>query len=700
MTRSEKILERLEKELQEIKAGVAQVNEDDPQDTVDSTLGTKFTDYVKQVHPKPVSTPPNVEADCNVTGIYKIQDAEQTFNVQFDATFTWIDPSIPYNYSDDDVEDKLEFKDHFIPNIEILGKSQDAEWTVQQPVLLERRSGMCEMKAKFHGDINQGYNMRTFPFDVQYLCINMRMKPLKAIEQKYDGIVGEFQHPLMNNVTHGDDDELLIKRPHWPSPDMDKLTEWDVLRIQGRPTSNGDEWMQGKEKRYDCFQVVIMVSREAQNAVLNLAMLLFFNVLIAFTAYAVPFDEFPDRMSITLTQFLTAMAFKYTASEKLPPVSYLTYMDLYILLGFTLMFIESLGFFIVSRSIPDISQTTQFASSSPNPEEAEPSDVLTFLALTDDSVPGALLAFGVGVGLIDGNRINLDEDGAKKLDDIFFAIVFLGWLVATMYFGWKWYCFEYTVKPKYSKAKSALWIDFAAIETLDEFQANEISRKGQNYYSNLDKNMQGSWLKFIRYGRAPKVLHFDCRMTEGSINLFTFDGIVKRESKQIKVKSIQHFLSKLSSIPELLVKMQDYLDWKTITDLVQKLYRDVPPGLEDIYRSAYVVQASDAEARMKDAITDMLLKVEPDLFVATIPKEVGASPDLQNKIKTVERFFNRMNMNTKVVTNEDCGRDEALAVSYAHSRHLQETPGVVINVQERCMRVTMTRSCSCLTISC
>jgi hypothetical protein len=163
---------------------------------------------------------------------------------------------------------------------------------------------------------------------------------------------------------------------------MDKLTEWDVLRIQGRPTSTSDlGWTSGEEKKYDGFQVVLIVSREAQNAVLNLALLLFFNVLIAFTAYAVPFDEFPDRMGITLTQFLTAMAFKYTAQDRLPPVNYLTYMDYYILLGFTLMFIESVGFYAVSRSSPDQSLYTQRDVNN---------EITGFSTLTDASVPVTL----------------------------------------------------------------------------------------------------------------------------------------------------------------------------------------------------------------------------------------------------------------------------------------------------------------------
>lgn len=167
--------------------------------------------------------------------------------------------------------------------------------------------------------------MREFPFDIQYLCIKLKMLPC------CDGVCGEFDHPQHQNLQSGDDGKLLVMRPHWAEHDVDKLTEWDVLRIQGRPMiSDPQTWESANHGGegcvvYDGFEVVVVVSREAFSAMMNLALLLFFNVLIAFSAYGVAYDEFADRMSITLTQFLTAMAFKYTANEKLPPVRCLSH---------------------------------------------------------------------------------------------------------------------------------------------------------------------------------------------------------------------------------------------------------------------------------------------------------------------------------------------------------------------------------------
>jgi hypothetical protein len=88
----------------------------------------------------------------------------------------------------------------------------------------------------------------------------------------------------------------------------------------------------------------------------------------------------------------------------------------------------------------------------------------------------------------------------------------------------------------------------------------------------------------------------------------------------------------------------------------------------------------------------MLHKIQPDVFVATLLKEPNLPAYLQTKTKSVEKFFRRVNLKVEYVSNEEQGHNEALAVAYAHSRQLSETPGVVINVGERWMRVTMTRS--------
>ena len=47
-------------------------------------------------------------------------------------------------------------------------------------------------------------------------------------------------------------------------------------------------------------------------------------LLLCFTSFAVSADEPADRLSVTVTLLLTAVAFKYVVSQSLPTISYLT----------------------------------------------------------------------------------------------------------------------------------------------------------------------------------------------------------------------------------------------------------------------------------------------------------------------------------------------------------------------------------------
>ena len=52
---------------------------------------------------------------------------------------------------------------------------------------------------------------------------------------------------------------------------------------------------------------------------------------LTFTSFAVGVDSIGDRIQITLTLLLTSVAFKYYVQKFVPTVSYLTFMDKYIL---------------------------------------------------------------------------------------------------------------------------------------------------------------------------------------------------------------------------------------------------------------------------------------------------------------------------------------------------------------------------------
>ena len=58
-----------------------------------------------------------------------------------------------------------------------------------------------------------------------------------------------------------------------------------------------------------------------------------------FGAFVINRDDVADRLSVSVTLMLAAVAFRFVVSTMLPKVSYLTIMDYYLLIGFVALII-------------------------------------------------------------------------------------------------------------------------------------------------------------------------------------------------------------------------------------------------------------------------------------------------------------------------------------------------------------------------
>ena len=65
---------------------------------------------------------------------------------------------------------------------------------------------------------------------------------------------------------------------------------------------------------------------------------------LVFSAHGIPIGSLEDRLGVNLTLLLTAMAFKWVLSDKLPDVPYLTTMEVYTLLTFMMLFLQGMLF--------------------------------------------------------------------------------------------------------------------------------------------------------------------------------------------------------------------------------------------------------------------------------------------------------------------------------------------------------------------
>merc|ERR1719230_2514937 len=91
------------------------------------------------------------------------------------------------------------------------------------------------------------------------------------------------------------------------------------------------------EDLYPTIVISARVYRRQGFVLLNVALPMSVFVLLSVLQFAVPPDEQDSRLAVTLTLVLTAAAYKYTVAGMMPSISYLTFMDQYVMACFLII---------------------------------------------------------------------------------------------------------------------------------------------------------------------------------------------------------------------------------------------------------------------------------------------------------------------------------------------------------------------------
>jgi len=90
--------------------------------------------------------------------------------------------------------------------------------------------------------------------------------------------------------------------------------------------------------------VRLRATRKSQYYITNIVGMMCILNLMCIAAFGVEVPDIADRLSVTMTMMLTAVAFKFIVGDQLPKVSYNTYLDFYLLYTMFFMFLVSIYF--------------------------------------------------------------------------------------------------------------------------------------------------------------------------------------------------------------------------------------------------------------------------------------------------------------------------------------------------------------------
>ena len=187
--------------------------------------------------------------------------------------------------------------------------------------------------------IFEAFDLRAFPFDVQDLNIRLRVENVSRIELAHgrsdvrvEGsgcFLPDFK-PLTwagERAGGGSLDAAAIFRLQ--KGDVAGASPLKFLRMWRSKTTHATLKPE--------LHVVLLYQRNPTFYLVNFQVLLFAITSCAVTAWSVPFTDTNDRLALDVTLLLTIVAFKQVLAGSMPPISYLTRLDVFAFISFAFL---------------------------------------------------------------------------------------------------------------------------------------------------------------------------------------------------------------------------------------------------------------------------------------------------------------------------------------------------------------------------
>ena len=279
-----------------------------------------------------------VRVRLNVLRLIGIDLQQQTFTAMIFLEASWLEPKLqpddePVDDADDDVYreqskgvlkvKKREKENFFAPRLTIrncVDVLHAESWFRIRKCESSGKTMVC-YRSKLTGIFQEQMELKKFPLDSQNLTVELvtnwpdnKCHLMQNQSKKY------FSNVVTSTFIHAKEYDLY---PHL------KFTE---------ARSRADE--SAENTVYSMLLVAMRVDRNSWYWSLNVLLPLFIITTCTLASWSVPANELADRCSITLTMLLAMVGFKYIVGEKLPNISYATYVDQYTIFCFVFTFAE------------------------------------------------------------------------------------------------------------------------------------------------------------------------------------------------------------------------------------------------------------------------------------------------------------------------------------------------------------------------
>lgn len=245
----------------------------------------------------------------SIISVGDIDTVGQQFKCDFYMSATWSEPQLQGRSPDD-----IRWSNEWHPRIVFFNAVEIEKMEINHKLFYEEGNKIpyAMQSYRIKGSFRENLELWNFPLDYQQLTITL-------MSDWTDKLV-EFEKDLRKPDT---------LRPETFTADQ----EWHLCRNVVTESTSTVSSEGSSANDYPLYHIKCHVKRKNGYYLWNIVMIIFLISLLSFCSFSVEISSPSDRLSVTLTLLLTAVAFKFVVSQSLPTISYLTLLDKYVLCG-------------------------------------------------------------------------------------------------------------------------------------------------------------------------------------------------------------------------------------------------------------------------------------------------------------------------------------------------------------------------------
>ncbi|XP_050402206.1 gamma-aminobutyric acid receptor subunit beta [Patella vulgata] len=215
----------------------------------------------------------------------------------------------------------IKWSKYWDPRLQIENYKGDLKQTMWRDVQIgpDGEAYVLEMR-RVKGTFSENLELEEFPFDTQNLSVLIASEhPISTVE-----LIEEHEEASsVFTLNFGD------------------VQEWEMRDfVECRSTITTIEYSENRYKRPGMFYTCCAFRRPGY-FIWNILVVMFLISLLSMATFSVDRRQHETRLELAFTLILTSVTFKLVANRSLPVISYLTHLDIYILMCIVFMFVVS-----------------------------------------------------------------------------------------------------------------------------------------------------------------------------------------------------------------------------------------------------------------------------------------------------------------------------------------------------------------------